>query len=257
MPDFLVATIRALGFLTRIPLRSVWFSDKKSVADDAAYFPLASLAVGIAGSLIFVFCILLGFSPLTSSLIYIAALCTITGALHEDGLSDVADGFFAPRPREDRLYIMKDSHIGVFGMLALLFSIGLRVSLSADIYSAGGFWAIITSILVAQAASRGAMVWMWATLPLARTGGVADKAGKPTVQARAFASLSSLIVLALLIFLPHGFLSFSLATALLVLGVYAFIALSSAKIGGYTGDTLGAMQQIGEILVLIGVAISL
>jgi len=251
------STVRALGFLTRIPLGTKWFESKKKLGADADAFPVAGFIIGFIGALVLFATHVLGFSPFAVACFTVMALVILTGALHEDGLSDVADAFWSAGSAKERLTLMKDSRIGVFGALALIFSIGLRVILLADIISNFGIGAAFAAVIAIEAASRGAMVWMWYALPLAKKDGAAATAGKPDENAGFFSSIISIVILAILIIPCRGFVSFLIATGFIVLCTYAFIRLCRNKIEGSTGDTLGAMQQIATIALLAGLAVRL
>jgi len=140
IPLFLRSLLRALGFLTRLPVNKKYYEQDRDRKSDARCYPLAGALIGCVGALIFVLFSYLKFSPLVASLFATAMIIIITGGLHEDGLGDVADGFFAPKAYDcqARLAIMKDSHIGVFGLLALILSIGLRVALLTDLSQHSG-----------------------------------------------------------------------------------------------------------------------
>jgi len=93
------------------------------------------------------------------------------GHTHEDGLADVGDAFFVAKEPEERLKIMKDSRIGTYGTVALLFSILLRIELISSILVNLGLYAAFIALMVSEAVSRGGMVWFWTRLPLARKNG--------------------------------------------------------------------------------------
>jgi len=252
---FLSPILRVLSFLTRLPFKKSWFDKISAVplGNDAAFLPLAGALIGILGAAIFYLAYLVGFSTLTASLFAVLGLVTITGALHEDGLADVADSFFADKGADKRLEIMKDSRSGVFGVFALIFSTGLRVLLLAEIVEKNGIIPALCLLIGTEAASRAAMVVMWYSLPVALLDETIKAAGSPNKKAMIGAVVSGFLLL-VPCFIVSRMAVFPLICALilLVLSVFLFRALCLKKIGGYCGDALGAMQQIGTLALLTG-----
>jgi len=251
----LFSIMRILSFLTRLPFKKSWFNNIPAVSlgHDAAFLPLAGALIGTLGAAIFYLTHLLGFPPIIASLFTILGLVIITGALHEDGLADVADSFFADKGEDKRLEIMKDSRSGVFGVFALIFSTGLRVLLLAAIAEKNGILSALCVLVSTEAASRAAMVVMWYSLPVALLDETIKAAGNPDKKAMIYAAMSGFLLL-FLCFILSGMavLSLIFALILLVLSVIWFRALCLKKIGGYCGDALGAVQQIGTIALLCG-----
>jgi adenosylcobinamide-GDP ribazoletransferase len=251
MPDILAATLRALAFLTRLPPVSRAFSGEHPLGHDAHAFPLAGLVAALPSALLIVALDALGLSPPTLAIMAIALLVAITGALHEDGLGDVADGLGGHQPKARALAIMKDSRIGAYGALALILSLLLRVSLLADLVAGNAGHAALALLAVA-AASRGAMAWLWSSLPSASTGGVAARVGQPDPRTGRIAAVIGAAVL-----VAGGAAVAGLAGAvlplllgLLVLGQFRKFLIR--RLGGQTGDCLGAAQQLTEIAGLFG-----
>ena len=167
-----------------------------------------------------------------------------SGALHEDGLADTADGLGGGDTPESKLDIMRDSRSGVFGVLALIFSVALRAAAIAAIADPG---AVLAALLTAAALSRGLLPGMMRALPLASANGLAASAGRPGSGVGWLAALlGGLIALAVL-----GPAAGIGAIAFAVAAVAAVAMLARRWIGGYNGDTLGAAQQVAEIAVLI------
>jgi adenosylcobinamide-GDP ribazoletransferase len=170
-------------------------------------------------------------------------ICT-TGALHEDGLADVADGFGGGRTREDKLRIMRDSRIGSYGALALVLALLARAGALVALADPSD---VLAALVAAGAVSRAALPAVMAISPQARADGLAAAAGRPHPLRAAAAAL----VAALLAILLLG----QAAPAALLAGAGGALAvalLARRQIGGYTGDVLGAAQQLGEIGVLLG-----
>lgn len=232
----------ALVLLTRLPLphlpRPVF--DRQSSAVWA--FPLVGLVIGAlacAGGWI-AFAIDLPVSA--NAVLVVAILILTTGAMHEDGLADTADGLWGGFDKERRLEIMKDSHIGTYGVLALILSQLLRYGAIAALISAGALW----SLLVACIWSRALMPVLMAALPNARQSGLSHGVGRPgALQVGVGLGLA----IALCLMLAGYSVLVVLLTACLSVTVLALIAKN--KIGGQTGDILGASQQVAELTCLL------
>ena len=170
----------------------------------------------------------------------LAALVVMTGALHEDGLADVADGFWGGFARVRRLEIMRDSRIGSYGVLALILSLGLRGAALIAMADA-----LAVALLASAVISRAAIVWIMAALPHARDNGLSVSTGRPPPGTVRLALLFAALIAVLLI--GWGALWVLLGAVAATLGC---AAIARAKIGGQTGDVLGATQQITEIAAL-------
>jgi adenosylcobinamide-GDP ribazoletransferase len=166
--------------------------------------------------------------------------------LHEDGLADSADGL-AGHTAEDSIRIMRDSHIGGYGVLAMIFSVGLRAVALAAI---GNPLAVVLAMVAVGAMSRAALPGVMLALPRASTTGLGAAAGKPAAVDMLFAiAVAALLALALLG--PVDALAVICATAVAAL---TLAALARHRLGGYTGDILGAVQQLAEITALLTLA---
>jgi adenosylcobinamide-GDP ribazoletransferase len=203
--------------------------------------------VGLIGGVVLIVADWLGLPPLVSSSLAVAVTMLVTGALHEDGLADTADGL-GGGTLERKLEIMRDSRIGTYGVAALLFSVLLRVAALAALPPAAGFAALIA----AHAAGRALMPYLLATSPSARADGLS--AGIGTVSERTALTALAIGAAALLLL---GFLPALAAAALLGLWLLAVRAAAQRQIGGHTGDICGALEQGGEILVLLAAAAAL
>ena len=166
----------------------------------------------------------------------------LTGALHEDGLADLADGFGGGRDQAEKLEIMRDSRLGTFGALALLVTFAAKVGALAVLPRGD----IIFDMIVIHALSRAPLAVIAARMSHARDDGLAVAAGRPDAGT-AFASCFVAAVIAL-ICLPFG----TAVKAMLVVAAAAFfIAIfAQRQIGGQTGDVLGAAEQVGEVALL-------
>jgi adenosylcobinamide-GDP ribazoletransferase len=233
----------AAVFLTRLPLPDAGIGD---LARSMRTFPLVGFGLGLgaaaiawaAGSVL---------PPLPAAVLAMLVLVLATGALHEDGLADLADGLGARGGRERRLEIMRDSRTGAFGVLALIFSIGLRASALASIPVG---WSQCAALVAAASLSRALIPAAMQVMGPARPDGLGAGAGCP--DATIAATAAGLGLLACLMGLG---LSGTLAALLAALGLGgAVIWLARRTLGGYTGDVLGAVQQAAEIGVLLAAA---
>jgi adenosylcobinamide-GDP ribazoletransferase len=231
-----------LVFFTRLPLPH--FDTKDSVFARAIWAaPVVGLAVALIGGVAYALAVLLGLAAGPAAALALAAMMAATGCLHEDGLSDTADGFGGGKDREKKLEIMRDSRIGSYGACALAFSILLRWSAISEL---GGSIAVFCGLIAAHAASRALLPAFMLMLPPARTDGLS--AGVGAISSDTALSAAALGALALLALGLSG----AIATALcLGLVFFLFRSLCLSQIDGQTGDTTGALQQAGEITVLL------
>jgi len=240
----------ALGFLTRLPLRAVADEPMRPLGEAARAFPLVGVVVGAIGGAAFLIVGWFGLPAPAAALLALAVTAAATGALHENGLADVADGFWGGATRERRLEIMRESRIGGFGVLALVFGVGLRAAALAALAPGAGFAALIA----AGALSRGFLPWLMHRLPLARADGLAAGAGRVDRETARLALLLGGGVAAAVLLVGAGFFAALAALALGALAGLGMAALAERKIGGHTGDVLGAAQQVVEAAVLLAVA---
>jgi adenosylcobinamide-GDP ribazoletransferase len=245
-------------FLTRVPVpawvaREPWQPERLNQA--VRYFPLVGAAVGLVGAAVALLALRL-WPPLVAATFAVGATCWLTAAFHEDGLADSADALFGPTTREKALAIMKDSRIGSFGAVALGLSLLLRVALLAELLRTHPLLAAAVCV-AAHAAGRAAAVALMAMLPYA--GDEAHAKAKPLarqVRGRdaAWAVGMGTAMLGLPWLAAPGWLAAGQALGAwlaLVLLVAVLGAGLRRRLGGYTGDTLGACEQLGEILVAL------
>ncbi len=234
----------AAVFLTRIPLPA---AGGGGLARAAWAFPVVGAVVGGAGAGVLMGAAWLGLPPLVGALAAIGAMALLTGALHEDGLADTADGLGGGRTRADVLRIMHDSHIGAFGVLALILSVGLRAAALTGLPDANS---AALALIAAAVVSRAALPALMRGLPPARTDGLAATAGRPGIVSVTAAAALAVVVAAVTLAPPAAA---ALAVAA-VLGAAVVAVLAYRRIGGHTGDVLGAAQQVAEMAALIAVA---
>ena len=236
----------ALQFLTRLPIPSNVEHIDDEFARSARFYPAIGLVVGCAVALVYAFaCIAV--SHVVAVVLSIIASIAITGALHEDGLADSADGLFGGYERERILEIMRDSAVGVFGILALLGVFFLKFSALSQMW----FWDTIWIIVSAHVISRHAMVEVIHRYDYARA--ETAKFARPEVgdEDLTYARLWTAATLVAALFLV-SFMPVLLGVVLAAVGVALLARAFVSKIGGYTGDCLGATQQLAEVAFLIG-----
>nr|WP_319246894.1 adenosylcobinamide-GDP ribazoletransferase [uncultured Celeribacter sp.] len=229
----------SLAILTRIPVHA---SFKRS-AEAVWAFPLAGLAVGLVTGAVATIAIWIGLGATLTAVWAMAAGTLVTGAMHEDGLADCADGFWGGWAPARRLEIMHDSRIGTYGMLALGLALLMRFSALAVLAHED---VIVTALLSAAVLSRAALPYVMALMSPARRDGLSVKTGRPP---RAAASLAAVIALSLS-WLLVGFVPTVVAACAVAATTWAATQLARAKIGGQTGDVLGAVQLLTELAVL-------
>lgn len=238
----------ALTFLTRLPIPARPEHGAGALARAGWAFPLAGALVGGAGAAVVMVTAGSGLHPLAAAFLALGAMTILTGALHEDGLADFADGL-GVSGRDRRLEVMRDSRIGAFGVLALVFATGLKVTALASLAGPG----MAALVLIAAAGlSRAVMVPTMYALPAARVDGLAQGAGRPHLWVAGLAIALGLMALMPLWPLVGGDV-ITIAAAGLAAGLFACWAMNAA-VGGYTGDTLGAQQQLVEIAVYVAAA---
>jgi adenosylcobinamide-GDP ribazoletransferase len=244
----------ALRFFTRLRLGEPGPSAALDFGRIAWAAPVAGAAVGLAGAVVLALTTLLGLPLLLRAGLATAALVAATGALHEDGLADVADGFGGGATRARKLEIMRDSRVGAYGVVAVALALVLRVGALAAALD-GGFWRAALSLTLVAALSRAAALTPLALLPPARADGAGAAAGLLDSNALA-AAWGSALVIALALGLVALGLAHALAAALMSgAGALAMVALARGAIGGQTGDVAGAAQQSGEIAAWCGLLI--
>ena len=237
---------QALALLTRLPVPDN--APSRGAASAWAY-PLVGLVVGAIAAFVGVAAHLIGLPNAIAALLSMTALTVLTGAMHEDGLADTADGLWGGWTPEARLDIMKDSHIGTYGVLALILTLGARWSALWLLFNIGAGTAA-AALVAAAMLSRATMPSLMATLPHARSTGLSHSVGATTKAAAGIAWALAVIGSLLL---TGGAAIWAVLWAGLVAYVVAMIA--RRKIGGQTGDVLGALQQVSEVTILFSLLV--
>ncbi|MFH1428950.1 MAG: adenosylcobinamide-GDP ribazoletransferase [Candidatus Margulisiibacteriota bacterium] len=242
MKSFLLA----LQFLTIIPLKIESFKEQ-DLAESSKYFPLVGFLLGLILAGAYRLLLLLNFEPISINIIVVLLLVALTGGLHLDGLADTSDAFLSRKNKEQMLKIMRDSHIGVMGVLSIISIILLKISFLSSISISSKLVALILMCIL----SRWCLVFSILLFPYAREEGKA-KIFFQGINLKIF-SLATLITL-----------SFVLLTwQLKGLIVFLITAISTYIIGkfiknifnGITGDTLGTINELIEVLVLFSICI--
>jgi adenosylcobinamide-GDP ribazoletransferase len=231
--------LAAIQFLTIFPIPSHFQAGEKELRQSVICFPIVGLILGgVLAVLDYGVCRL--FPPLPANVVMVILMLTISGCFHMDGLADTADGFLSSRPRERILEIMKDSRVGPMGVIAIVCVLALKI---AALFSVPGLlhWRVV---LLMPLAGRCTLVLGMKAVPYARTqGGLVSVFGRPSWPA-VIAAISILPAAAWLVLDMPGLA----ITGSIFLMTILFSLWCRNKIGGFTGDTLGAACEIAEIL---------
>jgi adenosylcobinamide-GDP ribazoletransferase len=238
--------LAALRFLTVVPFPGTWGTDENSLAGSVVFFPAVGLLIGLGAAGIAacaVRCLPVG----PAAAVVIVALLAVSGGLHMDGLSDTADGLLSARPRARALEIMRDSHVGAMGVIAIVCVLMLKFAALASL-PAAGLW---RAALLMPVAGRAALVVTMALLPYARPeGGLAASFYRKRSMLTALAAEVVLFATAWLVLDFAGVIAaFASLAAVLIFAVYTY-----RRIGGATGDTLGAACEIAELVPAMAMA---
>ncbi len=234
----------AISLCTRLPIGPSAAIGDGDVARASWAFPIAGLVVGLFGAAAYWLASRVHVPPMAASALAMAATVLLTGAMHEDGLADTADGFGGGKTRETKLEIMRDSRIGTYGACALAISLMLRWGALAEI-AEPRFVAV--ALIAAHVSARAAVPIFMSLVPPARSDGLSTSAGQPPRQSGTIAFLLGTVCL-LFSFGPSSAL-----VTLLALGLIGLVLarLAIRQIGGQTGDVLGALEQTCEAAVLL------
>jgi adenosylcobinamide-GDP ribazoletransferase len=233
----------AVAFLTRLPMPHPQGPMPPNFVRTHRMFPVVGALIGAAVGLLCLGLRHVGVPDLAAAALALGAGAVLTGALHEDGLADVADGFGGGRDLASKLEIMRDSRLGTYGALILLVSFATKLSALAAIPD--GY--VVQSLIASHALARGVLPWMSMSLPYARKDGLAANAGRPDAATAAIAAALALAV---------ALLSLSFANALgaalvACLSAAGMARLAQRQIGGQTGDVLGGAEQVAETVILV------
>jgi adenosylcobinamide-GDP ribazoletransferase len=232
----------AVGFLTVMPLPSVCRHTQKDLVQSVPLFPIIGLLIGLSAAGIAALLDSI-FQTLVSSVILVGWLALTHGAFHLDGLSDTADGFFSHHGRDRVLEIMGDSHVGAFGCLAIGGILAIKVAALVSLPAEGR----VKAALLAPLAGRCIMAPMLFFLPPARPDGLGRLFGGHRPFWESLWAAAFLMVAAWFTARVAGLIAgFSVMTV-----TAAFGFLCKRRIGGNTGDTVGAASEIAEAVALL------
>jgi adenosylcobinamide-GDP ribazoletransferase len=237
----------ALSFFTRLPVPKTMHYSESLLNKANRYFSLVGLVTGLLLSLSY-----LSFSSFLPSNISILLTMGIslflTGAFHEDGLADMADGIGGAFTIEKRLIIMKDSRIGTYGAVTLVITLLLKFTLLVELAKIDSDY-LLLSIVLAEMLSRAIAGSLISSMPYVSD--IEQSKSKPLAQAQSFSELMILLLIGISpLFFYSSEVIFSLLCVLLIFR-WLFKQWLMSKIGGFTGDCLGAGQQISELLIYL------
>ncbi|MBS0426510.1 MAG: adenosylcobinamide-GDP ribazoletransferase [Proteobacteria bacterium] len=248
----------ALQFFTRVPVTgrlAAWVGySPQMLRASAAHFPGVGWIVGGVAAAVFALASL-GLPPLVAALLSTVATVWLTGAFHEDGLADIADGLGGSAQRERALEIMKDSRIGAFGAIALVLALALKVALLAAL-AAQGVSAIVAALLAGHVLSRLAPLFLIRFLPYVGDSGASKS--KPLADAIGGGALAvgvlwSIPAVAPILLAQGAIKAGAMLLAVAAAGVW-MARLFRRRLQGFTGDGLGATQQVCELAIYLVLA---
>lgn len=234
--------LAAFRFFTVIPVPGTLGTGEEDLAGCVPYIPVVGLLIGAMAGLAG-WALPIVAPPAVASALLIALLIRISGGLHMDGLADTADGFYGTRRKERILEIMKDSRIGSMGAVAIGLALLLKFA-GLTSMSAEHLWRVA---VLMPLAGRCLIVVQLAVLPYARSEGLATLFYRRSHRWDALWAILVLIVASYLLLQWHGVI----AAGVCLLGALLFCRLCRSKIGGATGDTFGALCEIGETLMVL------
>ena len=229
-------------FLTRLPLRVEGTITPQQVIAASWAYPLVGVSVALVAAAAYYLCHWLGLPPVLCALAALATSIAATGCFHEDGLADTADGFGGGWTAARKLEIMRDSRLGSYGGAALILSIAARAAAMAAIPAPE----ILPALLAAHGLSRALVLLPSFVADTARLDGLAAEGSRPKRSTAILALAIGAGIAVLCLGLINGLVALALALTV----AWLMTRLARAQIGGYTGDVLGAIQQLAEILLL-------
>jgi adenosylcobinamide-GDP ribazoletransferase len=242
--DWLDDVLAAAAFLTRVPVRDR--AAPPNLARAYRAFPLLGAAIGAVVGAVDLLLLWIGLPAGAAAALAVGAGAMLTGALHEDGLADLADGFGGGRDKASKLDVMRDSRLGTFGALALLTSFVAKTGVLSTLPRSE----VLVAMIATHALARAPLAVLAAAMPYARADGLAASVGRPDSPIALTACVVAAVIA--LVALPAA----TAVIAVLVAAVAAAIlaALAQQQIGGQTGDVLGATEQVCEVAVLLTLA---
>ena len=230
----------AVVFLTRVPVRAD-VDPEDGLRDATAWFPLVGAGVGVAAAIMFGGAHAV-WGPGPAAVLAVVTAVAVTGAFHEDGLADAFDGLWGGWDPERRLAIMRDSRLGTYGAAALVLSLGLRVSLLAGLTPLDAARALVVSHTVGRATVLPLVRWY----PAARHSGQGARVADP---ARGWGLLTAALTVLVVGAAAIGAWVIP-AMAVGTAAAWAMAGIADRRLGGITGDVLGAANQMAHLAVL-------
>lgn len=233
----------AVQFLTVVRVRVADPVTNDELRDSAYFFPLVGLGLGVALAVTgrMLLCVL---PWQVVAVLLVVELVVLAGGLHLDGLADMCDGFYAGRDREDTLRIMKDPHIGTMGVVGLICVLGLKCVALVNVPAQRGLWVIVAAPLVARSV----------VVIACAMGRYAREEGTGKVYIGQLGRDHVWIALAMVVFgctMIGQIVPAILAFVLVGVWLAFFMFYCNHRIGGMTGDTVGALNETTEMIVLI------
>jgi adenosylcobinamide-GDP ribazoletransferase len=243
MNEWLVDFRTAVAFLTRLPMPHPDGAMPPNFVRAHRMFPVVGALIGAAVGLLCLGLRYVGVPDLAAAALALGGSAILTGALHEDGLADVADGFGGGRTLESKLEIMRDSRLGTYGAVGLLVSFAAKLSALAVIPDGD----VVPALIAAHALARGILPAMSMNMPYARKDGLARNAGQPDAAISAMAGGLALVIA----LLSLSWTNASCAALVAGLSGLCMAWLAMRQIGGQTGDVLGGAEQVSETAILV------
>tara|TARA_R110000868_G_scaffold2930_6_gene19962 strand:+ start:13909 stop:14697 length:789 start_codon:yes stop_codon:yes gene_type:complete len=244
--SFLKDVYVSVVFLTRLPAPGWPDAAARKLSTGMWAFPIAGILIATIAGVVYALCDAMELPVYISALFAVVALIIATGGLHEDGLSDLADGIWGGSDADKRLAIMSDSRIGAYGAIALIVSVTGRAAAIATI---GEPVFVFGALVAAAAVSRAVMPAVMTFGTPAKTDGLGVSAGAPAFAAWGGALLLAVAIAA--VAAPGGWFACLVAAAI---GAALIGWFAQRNLGGYTGDVLGAAQQVAELFALTAIA---
>ena len=230
--------------MTRLPLAAPARADGVALSRALRFGPLAGLLIGVLGAGVYGLADWCGLGAPLAALLAVAAGIALTGALHEDGLADFADGLGVAAGPQARLAAMRDSRVGVFGVLALVLSVTLRAAALASLAAPG---LVLAALLAAHAGARAPVPLVMLLAPRASGEGLAAGLSRPSTGNALLAAGLGLLALLVCLGPAAGLLAFAVVLGL----AWATARLARRRLGGISGDVIGAQEQLAEAAILL------
>ncbi len=219
---------------------------RASLARAYRAFPLVGVGIGATIGGLYLLMLRIGLPTIAAAALALGAGAMLTGALHEDGFADLADGFGGGRDKAAKLDVMRDSRLGTYGALALLTSFVAKIGALSILPRSE----VLVAMIATHALARAPLAVLAASMPYARADGLAASAGRPD----SLIALTACVVAALIALVALPATTAMIAAFVTAVAAASLAALAQQQIGGQTGDVLGAAEQVCEVAVLLTLA---